>query len=25
MDIAEAAQWEKEQKYLEATDDNYLF
>jgi hypothetical protein len=25
MDIAEAAQWEKEQKYLEITDDNYLF
>ena len=25
MDIAEAAQWEKEQKYLEVTDDNYLF
>jgi hypothetical protein len=25
MDIAEAAQWEKEERYQEVTDDNYLF
>jgi len=25
MDIAEAAQWEKEERYHEVTDDNYLF
>jgi len=25
MEIAEAAQWEKEERYHEVTDDNYLF
>jgi len=25
LEIAEAAQWEKEERYHEVTDDNYLF
>jgi hypothetical protein len=25
MEIAESAQWEKEERYHEVTDDNYLF